>query len=83
MGALVDRFSKFRHTLRVVLAVKKVSMDATRQALEVEEQNLAALRLIKVMSPGYIYPNGDTVAIRIAARVARIQELKTDLMGDC
>jgi len=83
MGELINGFAKFRNTLRVFRMIRKISMDAIREALEDAERDLDTLNVVKALSPDYRYADGSTVNDRIEAKMARIQDLKADLMGNC
>jgi hypothetical protein len=82
MGELVKTFARFRNSLRVFLAIRRISMDAIREAIEEAERDLAALVLLKSFSPNYIL-HGQMIDDQIASKRNRVQELKNDLMGDC
>ena len=81
MGKLLGNFAEVRNTVRVFLALRKVSMDAIRQALHEAEDDLAALKTIKKLSPDYTTREGLTIDEQIAAKAQRIRELYADLQG--
>jgi hypothetical protein len=82
MGKLVN-IAKGQNTLHVVKTIRKVSVDAIRAAIEEAERDLDTIKVVKSLAPDYLYEDGTTVNERYAEKLKRIQELKTDLHGDC
>lgn len=83
MGKLLNTFSKVQNSLRVFHALRKVSVDAIREALHEAEQDLSALQAMAAREPGFCSPDGVGIHDLVAAKIARIQELRADLHGDC
>lgn len=67
---------------RVFRAIREVSLDAIRDAIQGAEKDLGSLEAIQLLSPYYQFHDGSTVNSRIAEKKLRIQELKHDLRGD-
>jgi hypothetical protein len=82
MAKQID-FAKFRNALRVVTAVRRVTMDANREALHEAENDLDALKALKMHSSDFVSKDGQTVDELIAAKLHRIQDLRHDLHEDC
>jgi len=82
MGKVVS-IGKAKPALRVVRTIRKVSVDAIRKALYEAEDDLESLKALKKAEPHYNFGDGTDIDDRIAAKQARITELKTDLHGDC
>jgi len=82
VGKLVN-IARHRPALRVVTAIRRVNVDAIRQAIEEAEKDLDTLKVIKDLTPDYIFEDQSTISDRLAAKMARLQELKRDLLGDC
>jgi hypothetical protein len=82
MGELL-KFARYRTAHRVICAIEGVTMNVIREALVEAENTLLIMKALQNFNPNWVDDQGNTIDAHVAEQLAKISDLKSDLMGEC